>query len=404
MEVKIEKLDNLGKGIAYIDAKICFIDNALPNEVVEVDITKENKKYKKAMCKKIIKPSTMRKENICPYHELCGGCSLGHIKYEEALNYKKNKLKEIIYKNTNIKIEPTIIKNDKVYNYRNKITLKIENFKWGYYNSESHNFISIKKCLLAKDAINKIVENKRVFNIKNGEITIRCNNNDEILISIKTEEKFNINYEKIKDLNIVGIVVNNKTIYGQNYFYHEINNNKYKISYNSFFQINDCICSKIFDILNEKEIGNNVLDLYCGVGSLGLSISNKINKLYGIEIIENAIIDAKLNAEINKIKNAKYFVGKVENNLTNINDNIDTIIVDPPRKGLCNIDDILKFNSKKIIYISCDPITLGRDLKELTKFYEIEDCYALDMFPNTYHIESMVILNRKNNTNESNNN
>ena len=395
MKVSIEKLDNLGKGIAYIDDKICFVENALPNEMVDVEITKENKKIKKAKCKKILKVSEMRKENICLYHETCGGCSLGHVKYENALTYKKNKLKEIILKNTNIDIEPTIIKSDKEYNYRNKITLKIENHKWGYYNSESHEFIPIKKCLLAKDAINKIVENYKLFNIKSGEITIRCNNKDEILINIETLENYNIDFENLKDLNIVGIVVNNKTIIGDNYFYHKINNIKYKVSYNSFFQINDYICSKIFDILNNINLGKTLLDLYCGVGSLGLSVSNKINKLYGIEIIENAIIDARLNAEINNIKNAKYFVGKVENNLTNINDNIDTIIVDPPRKGLSNIEEILKFNSKKIIYISCDPITLGRDLKELTNFYEIEDAYALDMFPNTYHVESMIILNKK---------
>lgn len=395
MKVSVEKLDNLGKGIAYIDDKICFIDNALPNEFVEVEITKDNKKYKKGKCKKVLKLSPMRKENVCPYHEMCGGCSLGHVKYDDAINYKKNKLKEIIYKNTSLDVEPIIIKSNLEYNYRNKITLKIENFKWGYYNSESHEFVPIKKCILAKDAINKIVENNKVFNIKNGEIVIRCNNLNEILISIKTGENYKIDLDKIKDLSIVGIVVNDKTLYGKNYFYHVINNIKYKVSYNSFFQINDYISSWIFNILNSIDLGKTVLDLYCGVGTLGLSISKKINKLYGIEIIENAIIDARFNAEINNIKNAKYFVGKVENNLSNIKDNIDTIIVDPPRKGLNNIEEILEFNSKRIIYISCDPITLGRDLKELIKNYNIISCYALDMFPNTYHIESMIIMEKK---------
>lgn len=394
MKVSIEKLDDLGQGITYINDKVCFIPNALPEELVDIEITEDKKKYQKAQIKKILKPSPNRQESSCPYNKLCGGCSLGHLKYDETINYKKEKLKNIIKKNTSLEIEPIFIKNNTIYNYRNKITLKIKDNEWGYYNSESHNFIKIKRCLLANNAINKIIENKNIFNIKFGDIIIRTNNLNEILISIKTEENYEIELDKVNDLNIIGIVVNDKTIYGQNYFYHEINNVKYKISYNSFFQVNDYICSEIFNILNKLDLGNNILDLYCGVGSLGLSISKKVNKIYGIEIIENAIIDAKFNAKLNNINNVEYFVGKVEHNLKNIKDTIDTIIVDPPRKGLSNINEIININSKNLIYISCDPVTLGRDLKELISFYEIEQVYALDMFPNTYHVESMIIMKK----------
>ena len=181
MKVRVEKLDNLGQGIAHINEKIVFIPNALPNELVDIEITEDKKKYQKAEVNKICDKSPSRQENMCPYHESCGGCSLGHLKYEKSINYKRNKLKEIIYKNTSLEIEPIFVKNDKTYNYRNKISLKIKDYEWGYYNAESHNFIEIKKCLLASDSINKIVENASVFNISRGEIIIRCNNKNEIL-------------------------------------------------------------------------------------------------------------------------------------------------------------------------------------------------------------------------------
>ena len=394
MEVKIEKFDHLGNGIGKIDEKVCFIKNALPEEIVDIEIISDKKKYQKAEVRKYIEISKDRKDNICPYSKNCGGCSLGHLKYEKSLEYKNEKLKEIIYKSTKQKYEPTKIKSNQEYNYRNKITLKIVDYKWGYYNLESHNFVPINKCLLAHNSINKIVENQEVFHIKSGEIIMRTNDINEILIAIKTDEAYSIDFEKINNLNIVGIVVNDKTIYGNSYFYHSINNIKYKISYNSFFQVNDYICGKIFNILNEIDLGKTLLDLYCGVGTLGLSVAKKLTKIYGIEIINNAIVDAKLNAEINNIKNTKYLVGKVENNIKNINDKIDTIILDPPRKGLSNIEEIIDFKAKNLIYISCDPVTLGRDLKVLTNYYDIKKVYALDMFPQTYHVESLIILNK----------
>ena len=400
MKVHVEKLDNLGQGITHINDKVVFIKNALPGETVNIQIVSDKKKYQKAVVREYIELSKDRKENNCPFSELCGGCSLGHLNYEKSLIYKTEKLKEIIYKNTNQEVDPIIIKSDKEYNYRNKITLKIKDYKWGYYNLESHNFVPINKCLLARESINKIIEKQNLFHIKSGEIIIRTNNINEILITIKTDEEYNIDYEKLINLNVIGIVINDEIKYRNNYFYHTINNIKYKISYNSFFQINDYICSEIFNILNTLDLKDTLLDLYCGVGTLGLSIANNVKCIYGIEIIDNAIKDAKLNAKLNNINNTKYFSGKVEDNIQYINDKIDAIIVDPPRKGLNNVNEIIEFESKKLVYISCDPITLGRDLKELIKFYDIKKVYALDMFPQTYHVESMILLNRKDDKND----
>ncbi len=394
MKVKVEKLDNFGNGIAHIDNKVCFIKSALPDELAEINIKEEKKKYINAEIKEILTPSKSRIKSECPYSKACGGCSLGHIKYEEALLYKKEKVTNILKRNLNCKINPQVIASNKQYYYRNKITLKINNYKWGYYNSESHDFVPIKKCLLAKKSINDIIENQEIFKIKNGEIVLRTNDKNEILISIKTSDNYNINYDLLQE-NVVGIVVNNKVIKGNNYFYHNINNRTYKISYDSFFQINDYICSQIFDILNSQNLGSNVLDLYCGVGSLGLAISDSVKKIYGIELIENAVKDAKLNAENNDINNAIYLVGEVEKNLQKIKEHIDTIILDPPRKGLANIDEIMDINADNIIYISCDPVTLGRDLEKICLKYTINEIYVLDMFPETYHVETICIMKRK---------
>ncbi len=395
MKVLIEKLDHLGQGICHINNKVCFVKNALPNELVDIKIVEDKKKYFKGEVLAFETKSLSRRENKCPYFKFCGGCSLGHLNYKDSLDYKKNKIKEIIKNNLDLDIEPNLVASEDIYYYRNKVTLKIVDYKWGYYNRESHNFIPIKSCLLAKGAINQIIEHQEAFKVKSGEITLRCNNQEEILISLTTNCAYKVDLEKLKALNIVGIVVNNKILFGKDYFYHKINNLTFKISYNSFFQINDNICSKIFDLLNDTEVHNILLDLYCGVGSLGISLSHKIKKLYGIEIESNAIKDAKINALLNNITNSTYLTGKVESNLDKIKNHIDTIIVDPPRKGLANTQDILKIQANTLIYISCDPVTLGRDLKKLKEYYNVETVYCLDMFPNTYHVESYVVLKRK---------
>ena len=386
MEVVIEKLDHLGKGITRVDNKVCFIDGVLPNEFVDIDIIDDKKNYMIGKCNKIIKKSPDRIESKCPFLNECGGCSLGHLDYDKSIDYKSNKLKNIIYKSINETINPIVIKSNNIYNYRNKITLKINNYEWGYYNTNSHVFVPINKCLLAKEPINNIIANKNIISIKDGAIVIRCNNKNEILISIKTNDKYEIDFTKLEELNIIGIVVNDKCIFGNSFFYHKIGSINYKISYNSFFQINDYILNEVFNILDKEELGECILDLYCGVGTLGLSQHNNIKSIYGIEVIDNAIIDAKENAKNNNINNALFYTGKVEDCINNIKDKVDTIIVDPPRKGLSNIDEILNINTNKLVYMSCDPVTLGRDLKELTKHYNIKKTYMLDMFPQTYHV------------------
>jgi len=396
--ILIEKLDDHGRGISYIDNKIIFIDNALPGEIVDIKITYETKKYYEGVVLKYIKKTIDRIESICPYYNKCGGCSLLHVNYNYAKQYKKEKVENILKKFANIKSNIEFIENKNIYNYRNKIELKINNKLWGYYNTKTHNFISINKCILANEFINKVVEHKDLLNINNGSITIRCNYNNEIIISIKSNEEVSINIEALKKhIKLVGIIVNDKVYYGNKYFIEQVDNKLFKVNYNSFFQINPYITNKMIDIIKNNIYGNNILDLYCGVGFLGQCISDKVNKIYGIEINENSVLDAISNANMNKIDNAYYLCGDSSKLIEKIQDEIHTVIIDPPRTGLVKnmIEDIKKINAKRLIYVSCNPVSLARDLKNLNNNYNVEKLYALDMFSNTYHIECISILNLK---------
>ena len=177
-----------------------------------------------------------------------------------------------------------------------------------------------------------------------------------------------------------------------------VDNKFFQVSYDSFFQINRDICNKLFKLVDEEILPNsNVVDLYCGVGTLGINVAKKVNKVYGVEIVKNAVINAILNTKINKVINEEFMLGDATMILPKIKDRIDVIICDPPRTGLTKeiINTLKKEEIKKIIYISCDPITLARDINLLSDKYELDKIIGLDMFPYTYHVESICVLNIK---------
>ena len=395
--VKVEKLDDFGRGIGYVDNKIIFSSDAMIGEVVDVNIIKETNKYYEGEVIKYIKKSRDRVSVSCPYYKFCGGCNILHMNYDNQINYKKDKLKNILKKFSGLNLNIDVIKNKDVIGYRNKIELKIQDNRWGYYNSNTHNFVEIDKCLLAKDSINKVIQNKKYINVSNGKIIIRSNYNDEILLCIETKDKVDIDIDSLKNnIKLVGVVVNNKTYYGDNFFYEMINNKIFKVNYNSFFQINNYITKEMINVINDNCSGKILLDLYCGVGFLGQVIDYEFDKIYGIELNRNSVIDAINNAKINKISNTYYMCGDSSKLISNIKENIDTLIIDPPRSGLYKnmVNDVLNISSDKIIYVSCNPITLGRDINLLKEKYMVEKIYLLDMFSNTFHFESVCVLKK----------
>lgn len=398
MKIDIEKLDDLGRGIGYIDGKITFVPNTVPGDIVNINIIKEHKKYNEATIDNFIKYSEDRIKPPCPYFTKCGGCTLQNLSYENTINYKLNKVKNIFNKNR-IDITPEIISNPNPYNYRNKISLKVVDTKIGFYLNNTHNIIEIDQCLIANPAINECINYIKNFNIINGNVIIRCNQNEEILIIIESQDNLTIDIELLKKkIKLVGIIINNKTFYGKNYLFERINNTLFKISYDSFFQVNPYIASELFQLISDNiKQYDKVLDLYCGVGTLSLNAASKALSVTGIEIVPNAILNALFNASLNDLSNVHFVLNDVSDAIAKIKLDFNKVIVDPPRAGLTKetIDILLKINPTSIIYVSCDPQTLVRDYKLLSDTYEIEKSYILDMFSYTYHVETVLILKKR---------
>lgn len=396
-KVKIERLDDFGNGISHIDEKIVFVNDCLPDEVVNVEIIEEKKNFLKAKLTGIEQRSDKRIKPKCIYYDKCGGCQLQHLRYEDTIEYKMNKIKNLFLKNKLYNKDITFIKNKEDFYYRNKIELKVENGHIGFYQNKSHCLVEINSCIITKKCINDVLEKLKLCNLKDANIIIRANYNDEIILIVNTNDEFDFK-PLFNSTKIVGIVLNDKLVYGENHFVEVINNLYFKVSYNAFFQVNEYICSKLFELISDNIKENEVLaDLYCGVGTLSIVASLKARKVYGIEIVENAILDAILNAKINKRDNLYFMCGSVNKLLSKINDNLDTIIVDPPRGGLDKntLETIIDYKPKKIIYVSCNPQTLMRDLKELNNYYDIDEVNVLDMFSYSYHVETVCILTSK---------
>ena len=396
MQVLVDKFDDFGQGITFVDDVITFVPNTIPGDIVDIKIVKKKKKYNVGKVINYIKLSKDRIDYKCPYFNKCGGCVLQSISYDATINFKLNKVINLFNK-YNLDIKPEIVKNPSDYNYRNKIKLMVIDGKIGYFETNSHTLVEINECIIASKAINKVIPLLKNFNIINGNIVIRCNLNDEILIIIESNDKLNIDIDILKEkIKLVGIVVNNKTIYGDNFLIECINDIYYKISYDSFFQINPYVASKLFNIVKENiDKTDIVLDLYCGVGTLSLNTALNANEVIGVEIVPNAVLNAIYNAKINKINNTKFILNDAQDAVGKINKKFDKIIIDPPRSGLTKktIDTILTIMPKKIIYVSCDPNTLIRDILLLKDKYSIEKSYILDMFSYSYHVECICILN-----------
>ncbi len=396
MKKIIEKLDDFGRGITYVNNKITFIPKCIKGDEVDFIITEEKKKYFLGKLNKIIKKDSEHIDSKCPFYQDCGGCCLQNLKYEKTIEFKKHKIENLLKRNMINFNNITITKNPSPYNYRNKITLKIKDGIIGFYEEGSHKIVSINHCLLAKAEINKVIELLPFLNIINGEITIRCNYKNEILLIITTKEEVKIPKVLIELINIVGIILNDKVVYKKSSFIDKINDIYYEVSFDSFFQVNPFVTSLLLNKIKANlENSSMVYDLYCGVGTISLDIASKCKKVIGIEVVKNAVINAAKNKTLNNISNAEFILKDLSSGVKE--DFIpDTVIVDPPRSGIDKKTILWLKNIKpqKIIYVSCDPNTLVRDLKILDE-YNIKSLDLFDMFSYTYHVESVTLLQRK---------
>ena len=401
-EVKMIRLNNEGLGVALVDKFVVFVKNALVNEKVKIRITEVNDNYAKGEVINYIETSSDRVIPSCPFYEKCGGCNLMHMNYESQISFKKDKVKSIFKKISNIDIDIKDIIYDKKSNYRNKVVLKVKNDKIGLYREKTNDIINVDKCLLLDNKINDELIKLELFihrykNNNISEIMIRVIN-DKIMLSLDTINKeardsFINNFDHVES-----IYINNKLVYGNEFLKETINGLVFNISPKSFFQVNKNIMTKMYDKAISYIKGGTTLDLYSGTGTLSMLASKTSDEVIGIEVVKDAVKDANNNIELNNIKNVSFICDKVENKIDELkNKKIDNIIMDPPRSGSDkkSLNSILEIEPKQIIYISCNPVTLARDYNTLKEKYNIKEITLFDMFPNTYHVETVMVLERK---------
>lgn len=395
MEVLIERLNDTGEGIGKINNKVIFIEKTVPGDLIEVKNITNHKNYSKGSVQKIIKKSPNRIKAPCPYYTECGGCQIMNLNYQDQLVYKKEKVINIFKKYGSIDIKPQII-SDENWHYRNKITLQVKEGQLGLFMTKSKKIVEINNCLLVSKKMNELIQFIKE-NIKlNGlnQIIIREANNQHMVAfkgKISKEEALKL---KVK---VTSIYINDNHIYGDKTITAQLKQYKFNISKDSFFQVNYNEAIKLYDkVVEYLKNPQKVLDLYCGTGSIGIYASNHCQSIMGIEINKQAIKDANTNKNINNIKNISFKCGDVEE-LIKPEDIYDTIIVDPPRSGLSKKTKqiLMNISSDTIIYVSCNPITLIRDIKELSTNYKLKDITLFDLFPNTHHVECVALLSLK---------
>ena len=445
-EYIVDIIDNgfEGEGIAKIDGFTIFIPKVIKGEKVKIVIVKVLTSHAYGKKIEILQKSENRQEEECIAYKRCGGCSLRHISYEETLNIKQKNIENLLnktFKGNSIKVQK-VIGMGNPYNYRNKAQypVGVNNKKepvFGFFAERTHEIIPIKDCQIHSIISEQIAYSIYKFIKENNIPAYDEKTNEGLLRHIIVKNGFRtgeimcvlvINGNKIpkqeeliemlvKRFNVKTIIKNintkntnvilgqeNIVIHGDGFIYDILGDYTFKISANSFYQVNPIQAEVLYNIALEKaELGKDdiLFDLYCGIGTIGIFASKYVKKVYGIEIVENAVKDAIENAKINDINNIEFIAGDVEKVFENLMKNKqvypDVVVVDPPRKGLDNntINNLLAVEPKKIVYISCNPSTLIRDLKQLSDKYDFDEIIPVDMFPYTSHTESIAILKLK---------
>lgn len=408
-ETVITSLENEGCGVSKINGIVVFIPKALVGEKVRIRITEIKKNFARGKIVEILEKSNNRIKSKCPYYDECGGCNLRHQTDTENLKFKKEKIENALKRigKIDVKVEDVIpsFKND---NYRNKLSLKVEDDKIGFYGEGTYQLIDIDYCLLAHEEINKALKVIRTyikeFKNKIKNVTIKYGNAmNELLIDIYSlsEEDVNIvNYLTSNIDNLETVIFNDKVLLGTGYIKEISNGLMFNCSSKSFFQVNGMQAEKMYDTaikLAKLKKDDVVLDLYCGTGTIGMILSGHVKKVIGVEIVEDAIKDARQNLIVNGISNVDFICGDATKVISKIKEKIDIIFVDPPRSGIDRkaIAIIKKIMPRKMVYISCNPVTMARDLSYLNDLYDINNVIPFDMFPNTAHVEAICVLERR---------
>ncbi|MDO4343610.1 MAG: 23S rRNA (uracil(1939)-C(5))-methyltransferase RlmD [Eubacteriales bacterium] len=445
LQLTIEDISSEGIGIGRADGTVLFVKDTITGDTVEAKIMKMKKTYGYARLMRIITPSPWRVQPVCPVARKCGGCQIQEMDYQAQLRFKEQKVRsnlERIGKFTEIPMEPIIGMDQPLY-YRNKAQFPIGTDKnghviAGFYAGRTHTIIENRKCYLGtavnEQVLNEVIaymeeEHIPAYDEESGSgivrhVLIRCGfRTKEVMVclianrsSLPKEDKLVRRLQKIPGMTSISLNINRertnvilgkelRLLWGRPYIEDYIGSVKYQVSPLSFFQVNPVQTEKLYDLALEYAGltgSETVWDLYCGIGTISLYLAQKAKKVYGVEIVPQAIDDACRNAKINNITNAQFYVGKAEEILPEIyrrhHIRANVIVVDPPRKGCDNklLDTIIQMQPEKVVYVSCDSATLARDLRILCDHgYELKRCRAVDQFPMSVHVETCVLLVRE---------
>lgn len=437
-EVTIESMDKDGKGVCHLNQTIVFVDGALTGEKCIIEITNVISNCAFAKVIKFLEFSVARIEPKCPYYDLCGGCDMQHMTYELELKIKEDKVRnalKFIARESNPHLNP-IIGADDNWHYRNKAIIPFGmqdgRIVCGMYQKKSHNIIDFTSCLIEPPVLKQILETIKDFLTKNKisiydetthqgifrAVMLRKTSTNEIMLVLVLTKKMNLdalvevlvaNYQ----LNSIYLNINDKKtnvvlgptdilIYGSKTIKEKILGNEFLVSPKTFLQINHRQTEKLYEAaikyLNPQK-NDYVIDAYCGMGSITLSLAKYVKEIHGIEIVAEAIADANLNKELNKIDNAYFYCGKCEDLISSLINQkpFSAIVFDPPRKG-CEktfLDAVKKAKIPKIVYISCNVATCARDILYLSDVYKFVEATPVDLFPRSLHIESITLLSLK---------
>jgi 23S rRNA (uracil1939-C5)-methyltransferase len=449
-QVLIEDMGNDGEGIGHVQGMTVFVKDAVVGDLAEVKIVKVKKNIAYGRLMKLITPSPYRVEPVCDKAKRCGGCTMQQVSYEQQLEYKWNKVKNCLQRigkmeNVEAIMEKPAYGMNNPFHYRNKAQFPVGrdkngNVVIGFYAGRSHDIIDTESCAIGAPVNDQIVAIVRSFIEDNHistydeetgrglvrHILIRVGfTTKEIMVCLVTNGNKLPHSEilidelvKIDGMTSICLNVNMEntnrilgdkciTLWGQSYITDYIGDIKYQISPLSFYQVNPVQTNVLYNkALEYADLSGDetVWDMYCGIGTISLFLAQKAKKVYGVEIVPQAIDDARHNAEINGITNAEFFVGKAEEVVPDIykkggdGSHADVVVVDPPRKGCDQVllDTLVHMAPERIVYVSCDPATLARDVKILQeKGYEAKKVAVVDQFCHSGHVETVVLLSHK---------
>lgn len=466
IELSIESTAFKGKGIAKIDGLAVFVPGTAPGDKIKAMITRKKKSFREAKMLELIQPSPIRVKPVCRHANTCGGCTWQHIPYEKQVEYKEQHVRDHIERIAHLSpeiVQPIIPCDEPLY-YRNKMEYSFGTRRWlsdeeiqkdefvddSGFASGLHapgrydKILNLQECHLQEKISFRLLDFVRNYCIEHNipafdthknegfmrHLVIRTSDyTDDLMVNLVTYKDEPDTVQGLKDALLkefpeITTVVNNvndqqnptaigrfeHVLYGPGYIVDKIGSHSFKIHANAFFQTNTRQAEKLYNVAREYadlDQGGHLFDLYCGVGTLSLYMADKADKVTGIELVEVAIENARLNAKENSVENARFVLGDMKDTFNDQflqeNGQPDCVITDPPRSGMHPdvVKQLANLNLKKLVYVSCNPSTMARDLKILKDVYDVESVQPVDMFPQTYHIEAVAKLRRKSQSSDS---